>query len=185
MTLPDRSTIPVHWESEITFQLSADGDVHVVKTYLQDHECISWLNVELANDYDPESGLPVAQHEFAAYEALLPLGVAPKPVELRPDSIVIEYGGLPLSAESDIADDEYRRQCEEILRGFDAIGFRHNDLLPGNVLVQHGQVGIIDFTLAEFGTIDLMSKLPNPDWARAGQDARLVEFLREAKQEPR
>ena len=185
-TLPDEASLPPHYESEISFAPGAGGRIEVIKRYKREHECISWLNGELAAHYDPGAGLPVAQHEFAAYEVLAPLGCVPSPVELRPDSIVVEYGGKPLRPDSPISESAYERQCDEILRGFESIGFRHNDLLAGNVLIDaETRVRIIDFTLAEFGSIELMPSLPNRDWARPGEDAQLPGLLRDMRREAR
>ena len=185
MNLPrDRASLPPHYESEISIAPGAGGRLEVTKRYIRDHECISWLNLELANHYDPAVGLPVAQHEFAAYELLAPLGCAPSPVELRPDSIVVEHGGEALRADSPISEPAYERQCVGILDGFESLGFRHNDILAGNVLIDaEGRVRIIDFTLAEFGSIELMPSLPNRDWARPGEDAKLVDLLAELRRE--
>lgn len=183
IALPDQASLPPHYESRISFSRDRSGRLLVTKTYKREHECISWLNSVLAGHYDPSAGLPVAQHEYAAYEALEPLGFVPRPVELRPDSIVVEYGGAPLAADSLIADGDYERQCRRVLESFRSIGFRHNDLLPGNVLISSGKVRIIDFTLAEFGAVELTGSLPNPDWARAGRDEDLLGFLREARAE--
>jgi hypothetical protein len=182
--LPGRASLAPHYESEISFAPGAGGRIEVTKRYIREHECISWLNLELAAHYDPAAGLPVAQHEFAAYEVLAPLGCVPSPVELRPDSIVVEYGGESLRADSPISESEYERQCTSILRGFESIGFRHNDLLAENVLIDaHARVRIIDFTLAEFGSIELMPSLPNRDWARPDEDAKLLDLLRDARRE--
>ena len=181
---PGQASLPPHYESEISVAPGAGGRLEVTKRYIREHECISWLNRELAAHYDPAAGLPVAQHEFAAYELLAPLGFAPSPVELRSDSIVVEYGGESLRADSPISEQEYERRCLAILRGFESIGFRHNDVLAGNVLIDpDARVRIIDFTLAEFGSIELMPSLPNRDWARPGEDAKLVDLLAELRRE--
>ena len=162
----------VHYESVIRFET---GGV-VVKTYRDDCECIRWLNRHLARYYDPAKGQPVAQHEFAALRFLEPCGFVPKPLRLDHGSIAMEYAGVPVSPRSEVSLDEYRRQCQSILATFAKLGFRHNDLLPGNVLVHHGRIKIIDFTLAEFDAVEIAGNLPDPDWARLGQDQALLTY---------
>ena len=174
--------IAVGYEAEITVEGDDGGSpARVVKAYRRDHPCIAWLNERLAEWYDPALGLPVAQHEWAAYELLAPEGFVPDPIERRPDAIVLGWGGEPLHAGSGLSEREYRRQAAAVLEAFARLGFRHNDLLDRNVLVDGDRIRIVDFTLAEFGEVRLMDALPDPAWARPGEDERLLDHLRSAR----
>lgn len=165
----------VHYESEVEFVRSeATGELQVVKRYRAEHPCVAWLNEALAEWYDPARGMPVAQHEHAALELLSPRGVAPPPLELRPDAIVSAFAGEPVSRRSRITARDYVNQCERILDVFTEEGLRHNDLLPRNVLVRERRVSVVDYTLAEFGEVALMDRLPDPAWARPGEDRELL-----------
>ena len=165
----------LHYESEVEFVRSeATGELQVVKRYRTDHPCVAWLNEALAEWYDPARGLPVAQHEHAALELLAPHGVAPPALELRPDAVVSAFAGEPVSRRSRITADDYLEQCERILGVFTDVGLRHNDLLPRNVLVRDRRVTVVDYTLAEFGEVLLMDRLPDPAWARPGEDRDLL-----------
>jgi RIO-like serine/threonine protein kinase len=175
----------VHYESDIFFDADPTHEIVVIKKYKTDNECIRWLNQHLAQYYDPSKGLPVAQHEFAALKLLEPYGFVPKPLDLRPDSIVMEFAGTPVSPEAPIAIEVYLEHCQRIMDTFARLNFRHNDLLPSNVLVHEGKVKVIDFTLSEFGDIQTMRNLPNPDWARPGQDSNiLMHMSRRAENRP-
>lgn len=165
----------LHYESEVEFIRSEPtGELQVVKRYRTDHPCVAWLNEALAEWYDPARGLPVAQHEHAALELLSPHGAAPPSLELRADAIVSAFAGEPVSRRSRITADDYLEQCERILDVFAEVGLRHNDLLPRNVLVQDRRVSVVDYTLAEFGAVSLMDRLPDPAWARPGEDRELL-----------
>jgi RIO-like serine/threonine protein kinase len=178
MTTP----VAIGYESEITVEPDAGGrPERVVKAYRTDHPCVAWLNERLARWYDPALALPVAQHEWAAYALLAGEGFVPEPLELRHDAVVIAWGGETLHARSRISAGEYRRQAQAILDAFERLRFRHNDLLERNVLVDDGHVRIIDFTLAEFGAVTLMDALPDPAWARPGEDHLLLDHLRSAR----
>jgi hypothetical protein len=174
--------LAVGYEAEIAVEGGDDGSpARVVKTYRRDHPCVAWLNERLAEWYDPALGLPVAQHEWAAYELLAPEGFVPEAIERRPDAIVLGWGGEPLHAGCGLSVRDYRRQAAAVLEAFARLGFRHNDLLDRNVLVDGDRIRIIDFTLAEFGDVRLMDTLPDPGWARAGEDHRLLDHLRSAR----
>lgn len=168
-----------HWEADVEVRSGAGGPQSVVKRYRLDSPCIAWLNDELARWYDPAAGLPVAQHEHAAFVLLSAHGLAPRPLELRESAIVTEWGGVPLSsAPTTLSRRRYRQRAVEILAALRALGFRHNDLIDRNVLVAGERVTLIDFTLAEWGPVTFMDRLPDPAWARAGQDAALPGFAR-------
>jgi SAM-dependent methyltransferase len=179
--MTDPVSTAVHYESAITFERDAAGALQVRKRYRQEVPCVRWLNQRLAGNYDPNKALPVAQHEFAALQALEKFDIAPKPLGLEPDAIVMTYAGKPLGAGTQIDPLAYREQCQHILRIFHQLGLHHNDMLPANVLIDNGRVRVIDFTLAEFGGIKLMSALPNPSWARPGQDENILAFLNEVQ----
>jgi hypothetical protein len=175
---PAQPKLAVHYESDISVeQDSQTRAMRVTKRYRTTHPCVAWLNERLGDWYDRDRGLPVAQHEWAAYQLLEPYGIVPRPIDCLPDAIVVEWGGEPLAPDAAIADDDYRAQAEHVLKVFAATGFSHNDLLERNVLVSDGALRIIDFTLAEFGQVSLMGDLPNPAWARPGEDAMLLDHL--------
>ncbi len=166
-----------HYESEISFDEHPTQGIIVTKRYRLDCDCVVWLNNHLSQHYEPSLGLPVAQHEFAALRLLAPYAVAPRPLVLHRDAIQMAYAGLPLGAARRMSYATYVRQCMRILAVLDQLGMRHNDMLPRNVTVSNGAVQLIDFTLAEFGGISIMSSLPNPEWARPGEDAQLLTFV--------
>jgi hypothetical protein len=166
-----------HDEAEITFEETVGLGIVVTKQYRSDCECIQWLNRVLARYYNPSEGQPVAQHEFAALTLLRPYGFVPHPLRRGSDFIQMEFAGEPVGPDCGISPAEFRRQCEVILNTFKTLGFRHNDLLPRNVLTHEGRVKIIDFTLSEFGGIEIMTQLPDPNWAIPGQDHRLLTYL--------
>jgi RIO-like serine/threonine protein kinase len=168
--------VGTHYESDISFEADPVRGILVTKTYRTGHECVQWLNRHLARYYDAAKGQPVAQHEYAALTLLEPYGIAPKAVEFRPDSIVMEFAGTPISLGVSIPTETYLMHCQRILDTLERLHFRHNDLLPSNVLVHEGQVKIADFTLAEFGRIQIMKDLPNPAWARPGQDRNILSY---------
>jgi len=167
----------VHYESDILFDSNPVHGIIVIKTYRTDNDCVRWLNGHLAQYYDASKQQPVAQHEFSALKLLEPYGFVPKPLDLRPDSIVMEFAGSPVSPEAPIAIEVYLEHCRRIMDTFARLNFRHNDLLPSNVLVHEGKVKVIDFTLSEFGDIQTMRNLPNPDWARPGQDSNILTYM--------
>jgi len=166
-----------HYESDVLFDSDPAHGVVVTKIYRSDNECVRWLNGHLAQYYDASRGQPVAQHEFSALALLEPHGFTPKPIDLRSDSIVMEFCGSPISPDAPIAIKAYSEQCRQILDTFSRLNFKHNDLLPSNVLIRDGKVKIIDFTLSEFGDIEIIRDLPNPDWARPGQDRNVLFYM--------
>ena len=166
-----------HWEADVEVRSGTAGPESVLKRYRLDSPCMAWLNAELARWYDPAAGLPVAQHEHAAFALLAAHGLAPQPLELHTDAIVTEWGGVPLSSRpTTLSRGRYRRRAGEILAALQALGFRHNDLLDRNVLIDGERVTLIDFTLAEWGPVSFIERLPDQAWARAGQDAALIGF---------
>lgn len=165
-----------HAESEILFDYDPEHGLVVVKRYRVDAECIAWLNGHLSDLYPPERGLPVAQHEFAALSKLAPHGVAPEPVRLLPDGIVMRYAGEPIDSPNAAFTKDSKRQFRAILDTLEALEFRHNDMLPRNILVHDGKLALIDFTLSEFDGVSIMRDLPNPGWARPGRDSDLLRY---------
>lgn len=168
-----------HYESDISIAPDPVHGMIVRKRYRDDVECVRWLNRHLASYYADSGYQPVAQHEFAALQLLDPHGFVPTPLELRRDSVVMRYAGLPLMAAPPIDPASYRAQCEKILQTLTELHFRHNDLLIGNVLVQGDKIRICDFTLSEFGNVSIMNQLPDSRWARPGEDHKLLHYLDE------
>ena len=165
----------VAFESYISFHQDPERGILVTKRYRQEVPCVQWLNRQLAEFYDPAEGQPVAQHEHAALELLAPYGFVPRVLSRDTDSIQMEFAGIPVTHAS-IPTAEYREQCQLILDTFERLGFLHNDLLPRNVLIDDGRVKIVDFTLAEFPGVELMSHLPDSRWARPGEDRKLLGY---------
>jgi hypothetical protein len=166
-----------HYESDVYFDSDPVHGMIVIKKYKTDNECVRWLNRYLAQYYDTSKGQPVGQHECAALKLLEPYGFVPKVVDLRLDSLAMEFAGDPLSPEAPIEMETYLNECRHILKIFAKLKFRHNDLRRSNVLLHDGKVKIIDFTLSEFGDIQVIKGLPNPNWARAGQDDNLLTYM--------
>lgn len=166
-----------HYEADIAFTKDERRGIVVTKKYRLDVACIAWLNKHLSNYYPAEGGLPVAQHEFAALTLLAKHGVAPRPIEALKHAIVMEFAGRPVAAASLISFKSYMTQCQNILTTLGRLNFRHNDLLPANVVVRRGRLKIIDFTLSEFNGIEIMNALPEPGWARPGQDEAIASYL--------
>lgn len=169
------------FEAHVSFErCKATGQIIVSKQYRLDCECVVWLNSHLAQYYDPEIAYPVAQHEFAALQLLQPYEFFPDPVELLPTGITMAYAGVPLAqARSQLTRESFLEQANAILGIFENLRFRHNDLLPWNVLVQGDRLRVIDFTLSEFGGRELMPHLPNPSWAQPGKDRQLLDHFGE------
>lgn len=165
----------VGYEGEIEYKKYKNFGKCIIKKYRKDSECINWLNQELLQYYPNKKYLPVAQHEYKALEILSKHDLAPKPLELGFDYIVIEYGGRTLEAFNPLSENEYLRQAKQILQIFNELNFKHNDLLPRNILVSKNKLKIIDFTLAEFNHIILMDKLPNKRWAYPN-DERILNY---------
>ena len=168
-----------HVESEIFFYHDPELGLVIVKRYRQDVECIRWLNSHLAKYYPPEKGLPVAQHEFAALRKLAAHGIAPDPIRLTADSVVMKYAGEPIHSPNSEFVLDYRKQAAAILDTLQKLDFKHNDLLPRNVLAHKGKIHVVDFTLSEFDGISIMADLPNPDWARPEEDRNLLDYGKE------
>lgn len=169
--------IAKHVESKINLARDPIHGIVVTKKYNLDVDCIKWLNNQLSKYYDSTKGLPVAQHEFAALELLATYNIAPKPLYLLPDAIVMKYAGIPITLKPKILFEGYIEQCHVILETFKKLNFRHNDLLPRNVLVEKHKVKIIDFTLSEFHNINIISELPDNKWANPGQDENILNYL--------
>jgi len=173
-----------HYESDVCFDSDPVHGIIVIKKYKTDNECVRWLNRHLSQYYETSSGQPVGQHEFAALQLLEPYGFVPKVVDLQPDSLVMEFAGNPVSPEAPVKIETYLNECRHVLKIFAKLKFSHNDLRPANVLLHGGKVKIIDFTLSEFGDVQIMKDLPNPNWARAGQDDDILTFMSPRSQRP-
>lgn len=168
------------WEGDIEYKRYKKFGKCIIKKYKKDSDCINWLNVELKQYYPSEDFLPIAQHEYKALELLSKHGIAPKPLELGPDYIVVEYGGKTLEEYNPLSPEEYLKQAKQILLKFEELNFKHNDLLPRNILISKNKLKIIDFTLSEFGNIMLIDKLPNKKWAYPG-DERILNYSNKEK----
>lgn len=166
-----------HYEADIHFSRDPNIGLICIKKYRKDVDCISWLNDHLSKYYPSTEGLPVAQHEYAALTLLEKHKVAPRPIAMLGDAVAMEFAGRPVSPFSIISADDYKEQCLRILTIFEGIDFRHNDMLASNVLIHRGKVKLIDFTLSEFAGIDIARSLPQPGWARLGQDGAITGFL--------
>jgi 2-polyprenyl-3-methyl-5-hydroxy-6-metoxy-1,4-benzoquinol methylase len=165
-----------HVESDIFFDHDPDHGLVVIKRYRSDQPCIAWLNQHLAQYYAPADGMPVAQHEYAALHRLAPLGIAPEPLRREPGAVVMRYAGEPINSPNGEVFLDLHRQFREIVDALDHVGFKHNDMLPRNVLAHHGTVRLVDFTLSEFDGISTMDALPEPAWARPGKDRELLTY---------
>ena len=166
----------IAFESYISFHQDPERGILVTKRYRDEAPWMQWLNRRLAEFYDPAEGQPVAQHEHAALDLLAPYGFVPRVLSRDTDSIQMEFAGIPVT-HAEIPTEEYRKQCRFILETFERLDFLHNDLLPRNVLIDGDRVKIVDFTLAEFPGVELMSHLPDPRWARPGEDGKLLYYL--------
>lgn len=180
-----RIRLSKHVESEIAVVRDAAAGLVVRKQYKPEVPCVAWLNQELRRWYDAGAGMPVAQHEYRALQLLAPHGIVPQPLALEGDVLVMTYCGDSLEFRPRISRQSYEEQAARIVALLAQLGFRHNDMLPRNVVVQDGTVRLVDFTLAEFGDVELMAHLPQPQWARPGRDQDMVAFLREETVRPR
>jgi hypothetical protein len=165
--------IAIHYESYITvFDHPSLGRL-VRKQYRDDHPCINWLNETLQDYYPKSKFLPVALHEARALNILSAIGLAPRLICCEANAVVMEYAGVPITANPTIDALSFYRQAVYITERLISLGFRHNDLLPRNVVVLGEKVRLIDFTMSEFANIRFIDKLPNRGWARSGEDYRL------------
>ncbi len=168
-----------HVESDLALVDYPGAGPAVVKTYKPGQPCVAWLNQHLARYYDARAGMPVAQHEYAALELLHPHGIAPRPLRREAGAIVMAYAGTPITFGLALGEREFRAQAEFILATLARLSFRHNDLIPRNVLVDEGRLRIIDFTLSEFGPVrDVMARLPDPRWAYPERESDLPGYGR-------
>ena len=153
----------------------------IKKTYRNDVPVIKFLNEYLkpfyANLNVPENIMPVAVHEFFILKFLEPFNIAPKVLGIEKDCIFISFeGNSILHPDYIITEDEFLRQAKNILHILHKVGLRHNDLLPTNVLIRDWTLKIIDFTLADYGNIDIVSNLRKREWARLNQDYNLLNY---------
>ncbi len=165
-----------HFESHITLVKHHLHGLVVQKRYRQEHPCVAWLNTVLKPYYPDDRFLPIAQHEARALLLLSQYGISPKLIEYSFDSVVMEFAGTPITKDSSILIKNYEKLASRIINLFVEIGFKHNDLLPRNVLLHDGVIKLIDFTLSEFNDIKFMALLPNSKWARYGEDYNLLNY---------
>ncbi len=170
----------VGYEANIVFKnhYKHYGSV-VIKQYRDDSECVNWLNEILKEYYPDESIIPVAQHEFRILSILSKYDIAPVPVELGQNYVIMKKFGSCISDEKKYkGDKKLYTQALKILETLEKLGIKHNDLLPRNILIDNKkQIKLIDFTLSEIENIKLMDKLPNTRWAYPN-DSRILEYFR-------
>jgi len=173
-----------HYEAEVSF-FYQDDTLLVKKRYRQDVACIQWLNKHLAKYYDPSRVMPVAQHEYAALNLLSRYDMAPKPLSLESDFIIMHFCGTPFTLQYTLPKAAYLKQCHLLLDSLEKLGFAHNDLLPSNLLIdKEKKIRVIDFTLSEFDGIRIMDELPDQSWARPYQDREILrQYRRKSRME--
>ena len=106
--------------------------------------------------------MPVAMHEYFILERLTPYNIAPQVLGIERDCIYMTFeGNSILSSEQHMTREEFLLQAKNILHILKSLGIHHNDLIPTNVLIRDWTLKIIDFTLADFGELDIVSNLPD------------------------
>lgn len=169
--------IEKHYESTIDIFSDTDGNIIVKKTYDADAPVIRFLNEYLKEFYDIGEEMPVAMHEYFLLKKLEPYNIAPRALALEKDAVYMTFeGNSVLHSDEKITQGEFLIQARNILHVLRKFGIRHNDLLASNVLIRDRTLKIIDFTLADFGDIDVVLKLPDRSWARLNQDYNLLNF---------
>ncbi|MCR4623249.1 MAG: hypothetical protein K5780_01135 [Alphaproteobacteria bacterium] len=163
------------FESDIGFLRNYKnfGEV-VVKKYKADSPCVIWLNQHLRRYYVYSTIMPIAQHEFRALEILNSNGVAPRPLEIGTDYIILEKWGTELKNPPM----NLYSQAVHILKELRRLNFKHNDLLMRNILIDaSNELKLIDLTLSEFGNVEIIKHLPNKSWAYPG-DERILNYFK-------
>ena len=175
--------IEKHFESKIEILRDADGNPIVKKTYDATAPVIRFLNSYLKNFYSAasdkhgESVMPVVMHEYFILKQLEPYNIAPRALGIESDCLYMTFeGNSILSAAQKITREEFLLQAKNILHILHSFGIRHNDLTPSNVLFRDWTLKIIDFTLADFGKVDIVSNLPDRRWAYLNQDYNLLNY---------
>lgn len=175
--------IEKHFESKIKIIRDAEGNPIIQKTYDSNAPVIRFLNDYLKNFYSQvedvqgNSIMPVALHEYFILKNLEPYNIAPRILDIKKDCIYMTFeGNSILSSEQKITQEEFLLQAKNILHILHLFGIRHNDLTPSNVLIRDWTLKIIDFTLADFGKIDIVSNLPDRHWAYLNQDNNLLNY---------
>lgn len=155
----------------------------IKKIYRSDVQAIKFLNEYLKNFYSQfkdEAGneiMPVAAHEFFILKNLEPYGIVPRVLGVKKNCIYMSFeGNSILSSDEKLTKAEFLRQAKNILHIFHKYGLRHNDLTPQNVLIRDRTIKIIDFTLADYGNIDIVSNLPDRNFAYLNQDYNLLNY---------
>lgn len=175
--------IEQHFESKIEVLSDGNGNPVIKKTYDENALVIRFLNDYLKNFYSPEkdklgdSIMPVAMHEYFILKHLEPFNIAPRVLGIEKNCIYMTFeGNSILSSTQKITQEEFLLQAKNILHVLHLLGIRHNDLTPANVLIRDWTLKIIDFTLADFGKIDIVSNLPDRRWAYLNQDHNLINY---------
>ena len=172
-----------NYESKIEVLRADDGNLIIKKNYDAAAPVIKFLNGYLKNFYADilndlgEYVMPVAVHEYLIMQRLEPYNIAPHALAVEGDSLYMTFeGNSILSAEQKITREEFLLQAKNILHVLRTVGIRHNDMTPPNVLIRDWTIKIIDFTLADYGALDIVANLPDRRWARLNQDYNLLNF---------
>lgn len=174
--------IEKHFESKIEVLTDAAGNPIIKKTYDANAPVIRFLNDFLKDFYSKnvehgDSIMPVALHEYFIMKNLEPYNIAPQVLEIEANCIYMTFeGNSILSSAQRITKEEFLYQAKNILHILRNLGIRHNDLTPANVLIRDWTLKIIDFTLADFGDLDIVSNLPDRKWAYLNQDHNLLNY---------
>ena len=170
-------------KSKIETFRADDGSLIIKKTYDADAPVIKFLNEYFQDFYADALNkfggdvMPVALHEGFILRKLEPYNIAPRVLAVDGDALYMTFeGNSILSAEQKITREEFLLQAKNILHVLRSVGIRHNDLTPPNVLIRDWTVKIIDFTLADYGALDIVANLPDRRWAYLNQDYNLLNF---------
>lgn len=165
-------------ESTIEFLNLPEGRFGVKKTYLGNKVHIKWLNEALSKYYDSQERMPVISHECAAIKLLSKYGIVPEIYESGYDYLIMSYEGNSLCLDWwKTRKQSYVKKAANILNILSEVGFKHNDLIPSNVLLHKGKLTLIDFSWAEFNNIDITSDMPQKNWCHKGEDTNLTLYL--------
>ena len=171
--------IEEHFESKIELLSDGNGNPIIKKTYDANAPVIRFLNEYLKDFYSAKDKnfMPVAMHEYFILKLLEPYNIAPRVLAIEKDCIYMTFeGNSILHSEQKISRQEFLFQAKNILHILRSLGIRHNDLTPSNVLIRDWTLKIIDFTLADFGDLDVVSNLPDRRWAYLNQDHNLLNY---------
>ena len=172
-----------HFESNIEVVSDLEGNPVIRKIYDADAPVIRFLNEYLKRFYFADNSnlnnlvMPAALHEYFILKKLEPYNIAPRVLNIEKNCIYMTFeGNSILSAAQKITKEEFLLQAKNILHILHSLGIRHNDLTPSNVLIRDWTIKIIDFTLADFGKLDIVSNLPDRRWAYLNQDYNLLNY---------